>query len=443
MIQLVATSRVTSTHAFGRARGAGRPNAGQVRFLLRIVAIVALGVAIKSFVVDPLTGHFGGSYDDFDEYLHTARSIASGGSPYAFFSAATPVSAAFAYPPFAALLVLPLAPLSDGGALAIWLAVSLVVTIAAAIIVARTALPAGWPRIELAVLAALAFAPVTYNYWHGQINGLIFLLLALAFRAYVSERQVTAGLVLGLAAGIKVAPIVLLLLLLRRRWWRASATMTMTAAATVAVGAVALGPGATRTFFTTVLPALGKPTGWIYNQSLAGTLSRVVEQSVLTMQPATTALGILCAAAGAAVLAASVWVVRDTQRSRPERGAEFGLGVVAMLLAGSLAEFPHFTALVIPLFAACGLAGARGWRVERQLLAAVAMTVFVFGVVAPEAIGLLSTHGFPAPSPGPRWWLLLQVCSLPCLAALWLALRLRSSLRRTEPRSRLAAPSTS
>lgn len=396
--------------------------------LLRLAAAGAAAVAVKSFIVDPLTGHFGGTFEDFGAYMGAARSLAAGGSPYAQFSSSTPVMSGFTYPPFVAILVRPLALLTDRQALSVWLAVSLVTTLAAAIIVARVALPASWPRLELAVLAAIAFGPVTYNYWHGQINGVIFLLLAVGYWAYVDGRQTTAGMVIGLAAGIKVAPIVLLVLLVRRRWWRGSAALLATLAATIVAGLVVIGSGPTRTFISEVLPTLSRPTGWLYNQSITGVIGRLFDHSVLAVQATPLWLTALCWIAGALILGMAAWVTRPGQRPVPERGAEFGLGVVAMLLAGSLAWYAHFTALLIPLAAAAGLVAARGRTTERPLAVAAAAAIVVFGLIAPFGIAQLAMASLNSISGTPLWWPLLQVSSLPALAALWLGLRLRHSL---------------
>jgi len=93
------------------------------------------------------------------------------------------------------------------------------------------------------VLAALAFAPATYNYWHGQINPVIFLLLAISYWAYVRDRELTAGVLLGLAAGIKIAPVIFLIVLIRRRWWRGTAAMVSTGVVTLIPGTLAVGVG--------------------------------------------------------------------------------------------------------------------------------------------------------------------------------------------------------
>lgn len=109
---------------------------------LIVVTVAAVAVALKSFVLDPLTGHFGGPFEDFQAYLGAARSMAAGGSPYAQFDPSTVVMSGFDYPPFAAVVVRPLGLLGDRAAMVVWLLATLASAVAGAILVARTALPA-------------------------------------------------------------------------------------------------------------------------------------------------------------------------------------------------------------------------------------------------------------------------------------------------------------
>ena len=207
-----------------------------MRVLLHIAVIAAGLVALKAFVIDPITGHFTGSFEDFSAYIGAARSMASGGSPYAQFTSTTVVMSGFTYPPFAAFLLSPLAVFGDRVAMSLWLCLDLACTIAAMVILARSVLPKGWPRVELGLLAALTFAPATYNYWHGQINPVILLLLVFAYWAYSRDRDLVCGVCIGFAAGIKLAPIVLVLLLLRRHWWRGAAARSSQARPPVSSG---------------------------------------------------------------------------------------------------------------------------------------------------------------------------------------------------------------
>jgi hypothetical protein len=131
-----------------------------------------------------------------------------------------------------------------------------------------------------------------------------------------------------------------------------------------------------------------------------------------------------------AVLWLAGWATRPGPRTPEERGAEYGLGILAMLLAGGIAWYPHFMHLLIPLFAVLGLVAARGWRAERSVALAAVGAVLVFGIVAPLAISELTMPGLVAVSRTPAWWPLLQLFSLPCASAVWLAVALARRLRR-------------
>ena len=406
-------------------------SARNARLLLRISAVAVTAMAAWSFLLAPLLGHFTGHFEDFSVYVAAARDMAAGRSPYTSFNGnVSVVMAGFDYPPFAAVLVRPLALLSDSGALALWLWLSFACTVAGAVVVARTALPASWPRTDIALLAALAFAPATYNYWHGQMNPVIFLLLALAFRAWVQDRELSCGVLLGLAAGIKLSPIVLVVLLLRRRWWRGAAAMALTAVASVAVAVPLIGAAGVRSFFDAVLPALSRDTGWIYNQSLGGLISRATDHSVLRIGATSSPLHLAVLAAGVAVLALAAWRVRAGRRDGAERGVEFGLGVVAMLLCASIAWYPHFTHLLIPIAAAAGLAARRGWRPERRLVRALAACLVVFGLLVPLALDNLDMRTLSSIAGTPAWWPFLQLFSLPALAAVALFAAMHAALGR-------------
>jgi alpha-1,2-mannosyltransferase len=406
------------------------------RLLLNVSTAAILLVALWSFVLAPILGRFGGDFEDFSAYIGAARNMAAGHSPYAGFDGnVSVVMTGFDYPPFASLLVRPLALLSDSAAVVLWLWISLACTVAGAIVLARTALPASWPRLQLALLASLAFAPAAYNYWHGQMNPVIFLLLALGYRSWVRGNEKTTGALLGLAAGVKLAPVVLVVLLLRRRWWRGTAVMAATALASVLVTVPVIGTGGVRTFFTTVLPTLTRETGWIYNQSLGGSMSRAVDHSVLLIGPDDHLLHLSIFAVAVVVLGLVAWVVRPGQRDPAVRGAEFGLGVLGMLLAASIAWFPHFTHLLFPIAAVAGLGAARGWRIDRRTLAGALAILVVFAVVVPVALASIDMNTLVRAHGTAGWWPFLQVFSLPSLAVLAFFAALLHTLRgmQSEP----------
>ena len=108
-------------------------------------------------------------------------------------------------PPLA-LLCFPLAFVSYQNAATIWLAVEMICLMAAIFLLLR----AGKGRapsaltLGLAFLIALGLPPVYKGIATGQINTILLLLLTAAWLALSSKREVSGGLLLGLATGLKL-----------------------------------------------------------------------------------------------------------------------------------------------------------------------------------------------------------------------------------------------
>ena len=144
--------------------------------------------------------------------------MAGGGSPYAAFSSVPVTETGFVYPPFAALLVRPLALLSTRTAMVVWLWLTLACAVTGAIVVARTPCRSrgrgsSWRSWE----PSRSRRPRTTTGTDRSIRRSSSC-SAISYWAYVRDRQVTAGILLGLAAGIKIAPVIFLIVLIRRRW---------------------------------------------------------------------------------------------------------------------------------------------------------------------------------------------------------------------------------
>ncbi len=411
-----------------RAARSSRDWRAVLTLLLSAGTIAAVVGAAYNFVVVPLTGTFAGPFEDFSAYAGAAHAVASGVSPYHAFGGASIVMTGFDYPPFAAVMLRPLAWLSARWQELTWLWISLAALVGGAVITARALLPATWPRLQLGVFVALTFPPATYNLWHGQVNTVIFLLLALALADYLSGHRTRCGVILGLAAGIKIAPVVLLVVLVRRRWWRGALAGLATTAATVAVGIGVLGWPVTRQYLSSVLPVLNRDNGWIYNQTWNGVVNRLAGHSVVTVQSPSPWLHGLATALSLVTVAALLVAVRGGQRSRAERGAEFACGVTVMLLVGSIAWYPVYVHLLIAIAAAAALAHERGHG-GRALLGwsvGALVGVGIIGGAAIAAIGAAGIHGVPS---GPAWWLFLQACSLPAVLGICLLVALTRTLQ--------------
>lgn len=417
------------------ARRAGR-TAHDWRSLLRLVitagAVASSLGALLNFVIGPLAGAFTGRFEDFAAYAQAAHSVAAGASPYASFDPSTIVMSGFDYPPFAAVLLRPLAALPPHWEQIVWLWVALGALVGGAVITARALLPAAWPRARLGVLVGLTFPPATYNLWHGQMNTVIFLLLAMALSDYLSGHRTRCGMILGIAAGIKIAPVILLLVLIRRGWWRGAAAGIATGAATLATGLVALGWPVTRHYLTSVLPVLNRDNGWIYNQTWNGVVNRLAQHSVLTVDPPSPWPHLVATALSVATLGVLLVAVSRSPRSRAQRGAEFACGVVAMLLVGTVTWYPVYVHLLVALAATAGLAYERG--VGGRVLAGWTAAVLIgVGAVAGTVIATLSIQSIAGIAAGPLWWVFLQACSLPALLAAALLLVMARALGKGAP----------
>lgn len=207
-----------------------------------------------------------GDHVDYDVYVRAGLRVLHAQDPYD-----THGELPFTYPPFAALIaaVFALVPL-------FWLAALSALTVgAAAWPTARVLWQANWTRSRIAIAVALATCsePVLRNLHLGQINGLV-LGLVLVDVLLLPPRW--RGVLVGIAAGIKLTPLVVLLHFGVRRQWRAVARCLASFGATLAVGFLAM-PSGSLQFWGGLAAAperVGNP-GFIDNQSIRGLVERL------------------------------------------------------------------------------------------------------------------------------------------------------------------------
>lgn len=121
--------------------------------------------------------------------------------------------------PFSTLVVYPFALMPALTAKHCWLIANLCLLIATLCFLhPLTGLP--WRHILL--IALLSF-PLRVNFMFGQYYVLLLFLLTLSCLLYLRQKKFTAGALIGLAAALKIFPIVYLLYFLRKRDWRAFA----------------------------------------------------------------------------------------------------------------------------------------------------------------------------------------------------------------------------
>ena len=141
----------------------------------------------------------------------------------------------FTYPPFAGLVMLPMAVLPWWAANALTIAGTVLVTVVILDWFLRPVADRyGWSRwFTVAVAAAVVavFEPLHETVSFGQVNMLLLFLVLLDFRWFIGRRSRYGGVAVGLATAIKLTPgIFILYLLVTRRYRPALVAMVTTAA---------------------------------------------------------------------------------------------------------------------------------------------------------------------------------------------------------------------
>jgi len=194
-----------------------------------------------------------------DVYYFAAEALLSGQNPYAAAPPGRP-GYTYVYPPLVLLAFVPHALTgSPFGAYLLQTLLNLAAAAALAVVIVRAIEDAdiALPRRDRLLVGGFVFAsvhsvPVVVM---GQVNLQLALAIAVGARLLERDRDTLAGVAFALAASVKLFPAAVGLWLLARRAWRAVAVAVATGLATIALGALALDPALTRTFFTDVLPA--------------------------------------------------------------------------------------------------------------------------------------------------------------------------------------------
>ncbi|WP_234361335.1 glycosyltransferase 87 family protein [Plantactinospora sp. BB1] len=331
------------------------------------LVVLPLLVAGAAVAVQQATGSFWGDLATYHSGASAAAS-ADGALYQATHRGTDGIALGFTYPPFAALLFQPLVPLGVPVAVGLWTLASVLALLAALRVTLRAAgVPA--ERRALATLAGAAVAlpmfPVSGHLQAGQVG--LFLMLLVLLDLTGDPRRRWSGLGVGIAAGIKLTPLVFVVYLLVTGRFRAAGTALAGFAATVALG-FAWRPEDSVRFWTGALFDTARVTAdprTILNQSLAGALTRLTDSA----EPGTgwLVLAVLVAALGMAVAAYCA------------RAGEQLLGVLACATTGVLVSpvsWHHHWVWCVP---ALVLLAVRSRRARSRLgLAAAGLAWLVF-----------------------------------------------------------------
>jgi alpha-1,2-mannosyltransferase len=225
------------------------------------------------------------SMSDLRVYFAAAKGFVDGEDIYTIHHQYPGMGLGFTYPPFAAIVM---APLAIGEHFA-----RLLMTISSAISllmigsVTVRALRPQWSHDRLigaglvCAAAGLLLEPVSSTFGMGQINLVLLALLLVDLLGHTPRRF--RGVLVGVATGIKLTPGIFIVFLLVTRRFREAAFASAATAGTLLLGWLVM-PGPTVEFWTRYIfdPGRPGPAHYISNQSLRGTIARLTENSTLT-----------------------------------------------------------------------------------------------------------------------------------------------------------------
>jgi len=335
--------------------------------------LVGVAVIIYALVLSQGVLH----HQDFGAYLNAARDIVQGRPLYAAFlhhpfPDAT-LRPAYIYPPSFALLIAPLGLLPEGAAAAVWVALQQAALAVAIVVVLRWLRPTRWAVVGLLV-ATLSFYPLWVDVVQGQANLLVLLLVTVGILGVLRGRA-AFGTPIGVAAALKLTPLILVVWLLLDRRFRAAAFVLGGFTILTLAGAL-LRLQDTVAYFGQVLPALASGTAFYANQSLAGVLDRTLSANPYT-QPWISLPWVSLLLIAAEVILVSWWWWQTRRHSAPSRGVAF-LPLVPLL---SSVTWTHHLVIVLPLIWLSVIAlGQRDW--PPLPTAALAGILLLFSIVS-------------------------------------------------------------
>ncbi|MDX6428427.1 MAG: alpha,2-mannosyltransferase [Streptosporangiaceae bacterium] len=354
------------------------------------VAILAAGIAIAAAVIAPIVMHgLTNPPDqrmvDLDVYRSSGWMVLRGSPVYDFLTQ-PPQLLPFTYPPFAALLAIPLALLSWPTVQWLWVilvyaALTIAVRYAFREVIRRTG---RWGPITTGALvgATAHLMPVSDQIRFGQVD--LFLVALCAADCLTPSPRWPRGVLIGLATAIKLVPGVFLIYLLVSGRRQAAGNALLTAAA-VTLGTFALLPGDSIDFWFGALFDNGRvgANNATTNQAIKGMLLRLYLPDAVTSL-LWVALAVLIAFCGfrfarrASSLGESIRVSAGPESSAVYTAELTGVAITGLLavLISPVAWIHHLSWMVLVLGALLG----SGRDIRRCVLTGVVWLFYVLPI---------------------------------------------------------------
>ncbi|KUI45802.1 alpha-(1-2)-phosphatidylinositol mannosyltransferase [Mycobacterium sp. GA-1199] len=243
---------------------------------LAAAAPVLLVVSIAARLAWTYLAPNGANFVDLHVYVGGAGTLDQPGALYDYvYGEQTPdFPLPFTYPPFAAVVFYPLHLLPFGLVALLW-QLGIIAALYGVVRISQRLLGSGDRRVAMLWTAVgIWLEPLRSTFDYGQIN--VVLVLGVLYAVY-STRWWLSGLLIGVAAGLKLTPAVSGLYFLGARRWGAVVFSAVVFPATVGLSALVVGDE-TRRYFTELLGDANRvgPVGTSFNQSWRGGISRIL-----------------------------------------------------------------------------------------------------------------------------------------------------------------------
>jgi len=260
----------------GRVAVSTAVRSGLRRTWVQVVAVLFFFGGVWAFLAACAERH--GFFDLKVYYGALNFWVHGGGQVYDYLAPNTEYG--FTYPPFAAVVMVPMGYIGWNLAITISVIMSVAVMIVMLFwLVGPIVRRQGWKMwlsLAIALGLAAAFEPVRETVNFGQVNLLLLFFATADLLLLIGPGRKLGGIGIGLATAIKLTPGIFIIYLLVTRRWRAAAVSSATTAGATWLAAT-LAPNASREFWTDAVwntDRVGN-TAFVSNQSLNGFVSRL------------------------------------------------------------------------------------------------------------------------------------------------------------------------
>ncbi len=308
-----------------------------------------------------------------------------------------------AHPPTSILLAVPFSFLPFTQAFHAWNMVSFILVLLSLFITFRELNIQSTIWSVCFSLAILIFCgPLWEQTRQGQLNAVLLLAITIAWAADRSENAAFAGMMIGIAASIKLFPIFFVFYFAWTKRYRSVMFAVLMFTLLTGIIWILFGSGAFRDYLTIVLPDFQWfRVGW-NNCSLAGFWSRLFDpipgktrlfsrSSPIIQSPL---LFRFCYSLSAQILVAIVAIRLGRNVDRRTRDLGFGLCATTMLLINPI-SWEHSLIILIPFFIFVGR--SIPWRFEFKTM--MFLTIFFLFMMRPQLVWTLFSMGDRIASP--------------------------------------------